>query len=150
MIDLIPMLYGIPIEGIERDIKDGTYILKSRGNINNDIKAQTVIVYGDVKGNIKADQVVVINGKATGNIHADTVMGLKDKRAEKTEKKVCDSCKFLYNHCGSQGYCEILKMTVLKKGDICGFYQEKKRQDIPTSLLRELHINKREIRQKGK
>ena len=40
-------------------------------------------------------------------------------------------------------------MTVLKEGDICGFYQEKK-QNILTSLLRELHINKREIRQKGK
>ena len=37
MIDLIPMLYGIPIEGIERDIKDGTYILKSKGNINSNI-----------------------------------------------------------------------------------------------------------------
>ena len=83
MIDLITMLYGIPIEGIERDIKDGTYILKSHGNINSDIKAQTVIVYGDVNGNIKADQIVVINGKATGNIHADIVMGLKDKKADK-------------------------------------------------------------------
>lgn len=125
MIDLIPMLYGIPIEGIERDIKDGTYILKSRGNINSNIKAQTVIVYGDVKGNIKADQVVVINGKATGNIHADTTVGLKDK---KTEKKFCDSCKFLHNLCGSQytDYCKKLKMNVLKKGDICGFYQEER------------------------
>lgn len=125
MIDLIPMLYGIPIEGIERDIKDGTYILKSRGNINSDIKAQTVIVYGDVKGNIKADQVVVINGKATGNIHADTAVGLKDK---KTEKKTCSSCKFL-SHYGSQqyvNYCNRLEMSVLKKGDICGLYQEKK------------------------
>lgn len=125
MIDLIPMLYGIPIEGIERDIKDGTYILKSRGNINSNIKAQTVIVYGDVKGNIKADQVVVINGKTTGNVHADTVVGLKDK---KTEKKICDSCKFLYHHFGSQyvDYCERLKMPVLKEGEICNFYQEKK------------------------
>lgn len=120
---LIPMLYGIPIEAIKRDIKDGKYILKSKGNINSNIKAQTVIVYGDVKGNIKADQVVIINGKATGNIHADTTVGLKNK-------KFCDSCKFLYNscHCDSQyvDYCEKLKMTVLKKGDICGFYQEKK------------------------
>lgn len=125
MVDLIPMLYGIPIEGIERDIKDGTYILKSRGNINSNIKAQTVIVYGDVKGNIKADQVVVINGKATGNIHADTAIGLKDK---KTEEKFCDSCKFLYNHYGSRyiDYCDKLKMTVLKEGEICRFYQEKK------------------------
>lgn len=125
MVDLIPMLYGIPIEGIERDIKDGTYILKSRGNINSNIKAQTVIVYGDVKGNIKADQVVVINGKATGNIHADTTVGLKDK---KTEKKVCNSCKFLYNHNDSQNvdYCEKLKILVIKEGDICGLYQKKK------------------------
>ena len=120
MIDLIPMLYGIPIEAIERDIKDGKYILKSKGNINSNIKAQTVIVYGDVKGNIKADQVVVINGKATGNIHADTVMGLKDKQKE--EKKFCNSCKFL---CHYIDYCERLKMTVLKDGETCGYYQEK-------------------------
>lgn len=125
MIDLIPMLYGIPIEGIERDIKDGTYILKSRGNINSNIKAQTVIVYGDVKGNIKADQVVVINGKITGNVHADTVMGLKDK---KIEKKVCDSCKYL-NHGNFQyiGDCEKLKIPVPKEGEICNFYQKKER-----------------------
>lgn len=127
MVDLIPMLYGIPIEGIERDIKDGTYILKSRGNINSNIKAQTVVVYGDVKGNIKADQVIVINGKATGNIHADTAVGLKDKKTEKKEK-VCNSCKFLYNHNDTQyiDYCEKLKMTVLKEGEICRFYQEEK------------------------
>lgn len=125
MIDLIPMLYGIPIEGIERDIKDGTYILKSKGNINSNIKAQTVIVYGDVKGNIKADQVVVINGKATGNIHADTVMGLKNKQKE---EKVCSSCKFLHNYNVSQyvDYCEKLKIFVDKKGKTCNYYQERK------------------------
>lgn len=121
---LIPMLYGIPIEAIERDIKDGKYILKSRGNINSNIKAQTIIVYGDVKGNIKADQVVVINGKATGNIHADTVMGLKDKQKE---EKCCNSCKFLHNYNISQyvDYCDRLKIPVDKKGKICSFYQKK-------------------------
>lgn len=125
MVDLIPMLYGIPIEGIERDIKDGTYILKSRGNINSNIKAQTVVVYGNVIGNIKADQVVIINGNTTGNINAETVVGLKDKQKK---EKFCDSCKFLYNPCGSQyiDYCERLKMTVLKKGETCKFYQERK------------------------
>lgn len=124
MIDLIPMLYGIPIEGIERDIKDGTYILKSKGNINSNIKAQTVIVYGDVKGNIKADQVVVINGKTTGNIHADTVMGLKNKQKK---ERFCNSCKFCKNFGDSQyiGYCEKLKIYVTKEGRICSFYQEK-------------------------
>ena len=119
------MLYGIPIEGIERDIEDGTYILKSKGNINSNIKAQTVIVYGDVNGNIKADQVVVINGKATGNIHADTVMGLKDKQKE---EKVCSSCKFLHNYNVSRyvDYCEKLKIFVDKKGKTCNYYQERK------------------------
>ena len=147
MIDLIPMLYGIPIEAIERDIKDGTYILKSRGNINSNIKAQTVIVYGDVKGNIKADQVVIINGKATGNIHADTVMDLKDNQKEK--KKTCEFCNFLYDRGDSQyvGYCKRLELCVNKEGKCC-FYQEKKQNNIPTSLLRDLHINKKEIRQK--
>ena len=142
MIDLIPMLYGIPIEGIERDIKDGKYILKSRGNINSNIKAQTVIVYGDVKGNIKADQVVVINGKATGNIHADTAVGLKDK---KTEEKFCDSCKFLYNYYGSRhlDYCDKLKMTVLKKGEICRFYQE---EENPAKQVSSPHLPLKKVR----
>ena len=124
MIDLIPMLYGIPIEGIERDIKDGTYILKSKGNINSNIKAQTVIVYGDVKGNIKADQVVVINGKATGNIHADTVVGLKDKQKE---EKLCNSCRFLYHYGDSRyfGFCKWLEAPIDKKEKICQFYQKR-------------------------
>lgn len=126
---LIPMLYGIPIEAIKRDIKDGKYILKSNGNINSNIKAQTVIVYGDVKGNIKADQVVVINGKATGNIHADTVVGLKDK---KTKEKVCNSCKFLYNY--NDCYCKKLEMPMDKEEQICSFYQEKRRQNVSFSL----------------
>ena len=123
MIDLIPMLYGIPIEGIERDIKDGTYILKSRGNINSNIKAQTVIVYGDVKGNIKADQVIVINGKATGNIHADTVMDLKDKQKK---EKFCNSCKF-FRFYRDFDYCERCRLFFLsKKEGNCQFYQEGK------------------------
>ena len=139
---LIPMLYGIPIEDIERDIKDGTYILKSRGNINNNIKAQTVIVYGDVKGNIKADQVVIINGKTTGNIHADTVMGLKDKQKE---KKVCSSCKFLYNRYGSQYvyYCEKLKIPVPKEGKICDFYQKREN---PAKQVSSPHLPLKKVR----
>lgn len=116
---LIPMLYGIPIEDIERDIKDGTYILKSQGNINSNIKAQTVIVYGDVKGNIKADQVVIINGKTTGNIHADTVMGLKDKQKE---EKYCNSCKE-YSHLLE--WCERFNIPLNKKEKICQFYQKR-------------------------
>lgn len=122
MIDLIPMFYGIPVEAIERDIKDGKYILKSRGNINSNIKAQTVIVYGDIKGNIKADQVIIINGKTTGNIHADTVMGLKDK---KTEENFCSSCIF-FSSSQSIGYCERFKLPLSKKEEICNFYQKKK------------------------
>lgn len=130
---LIPMLYGIPIEAIERDIKDGKYILKSRGNINSNIKAQTVIVYGDVKGNIKADQVVVINGKTTGNVHANTVMGLKDKQKE---KKVCNSCKFLQNFGNSQyiGYCEKLKIYVTREGRICSSYNPAKQISFPSPI----------------
>lgn len=134
---LIPMLYGIPIEAIERDIKDGKYILKSRGNINSNIKAQTVIVYGDVKGNIKADQVVVINGKTTGNVHANTVVGLKDKKTK--EEETCYSCKFL-NHSDSQyaGYCEKRGIPVIK----CSFYQEKKN---PAKQISSPHLSLKKV-----
>ena len=163
--------YVTKITGIDKDIKDGKWILKSQGDINGNINAQTVIVYGDVKGNIKADQVVVINGKATGNIHADTVVGLKDK---KTEKKSCNSCKFLCYHCNSRyiDYCDRLEMTVLKDGEICKFYQEKEKENpakqvssptlpvkkqiqqnsiknISRVPVRLSQINKRRIRQKG-
>ena len=83
MIDLIPMFYGIPVAGIERDVKDGKFILKSQGNINNSVKAQTVIVYGNVNGPIKADQVVIINGDAIGIVHADNVTKLESKGEKK-------------------------------------------------------------------
>lgn len=126
---LIPMLYGIPIENIKRDIKDGKYILKSKGNINSNIKAQTVIVYGDVKGNIKADQVVIINGKTTGNIHADTVMGLKDKQKE---EKYCNSCKE-YSYLLDQ--CERFNIPLNKKEKICQFYQEKRKRILQNMFL---------------
>lgn len=91
MIDLIPMFYGIPVAEIERDVKDGKFILKSQGNINSDVKAQTIIVYGNVTGSIKADQVVIINGNATGNIHANTVTKLESKERKKEN---CTSCSF--------------------------------------------------------
>ena len=32
--------WGIPVEEIAKDVKDGKFILKTRGNINNDVKAQ--------------------------------------------------------------------------------------------------------------
>ena len=125
--DLIPTLCGIPIEEIKRDIKDGTYILKSHGNINSNVKAQTVIVYGNVTGNIKADQVVVINGKTTGNIHANTVMDLKDKQKE---EKYCNSCKFFSKSSQFQSWncCERFNLFFLnEKEEICQFYQKKKK-----------------------
>ena len=43
--------WGVPIEEITRDVKDGKFILKTQGNINNDVKAQTVIFYGNVTNN---------------------------------------------------------------------------------------------------
>ena len=86
-----PMLFGIPIANIERDIKDGKYILESKGTVSGNIHAQTVVVYGNISGNIKADEVVLINGKCTGNIHADTVVGLEQPQKK---KKNCQNCKY--------------------------------------------------------
>lgn len=86
-----PMLFGIPIANIERDIKDGKYILESKGTVSGNVHAQTVVVYGNITGNIKADEVVLINGKCTGNIHADTVVGLE--QPQKKEKN-CQTCKY--------------------------------------------------------
>lgn len=136
MVDLIPMLYGIPIEGIERDIKDGKYILKSRGNINSNIKAQTVIVYGNVVGNIKADQVVIINGNATGNINAETVTKLESK-----EKKTCKSCK--YYSAPSIFYCEERKSMFANNKKICGKYQKKEN---PTKQVSSPHLPLKKVR----
>lgn len=108
MIDLIPMFYGIPVAEIERDVKDGKFILKSQGNINSDVKAQTIVVYGNVTGSIKADQVVIINGNATGNIHANTVTKLESK-----EKKTCESCKY-YQNKDNFFQCNYLHTTFIK------------------------------------
>ena len=127
MIDLIPMFYGIPVAEIERDVKDGKFILKSQGNINSDVKAQTIVVYGNVTGPIEADQVVIINGKITGNIHANTVTKLESK-----EKKTCESCKYYTEEDCLPGLsrCEE-KMAVFFKEDmkICDFYQEEKKNE---------------------
>lgn len=65
------------ITQINQDIKDGKWILKSEGDINGSVKAQTVIVYGNVNGGIKAEEVVVINGEIDGPVKADKVVGLK-------------------------------------------------------------------------
>lgn len=108
MIDLIPMFYGIPVAEIERDVKDGKFILKSQGNINSNVEAQTVIVYGNVTGPIKADQVVIINGNATDNIHANTVTKLESKG-----KKTCKSCKY-YQSKDNFFQCKYLNITLIK------------------------------------
>ena len=123
MIDLIPIFYGIPVAEIERDIKDGKFILKSQGNINSNINAQTIIVYGNVNGPIKADQVVIINGDAIGVVHADNVTKLESK-----EKKTCESCKYYTEEDCLPGLsrCEE-KMAIFFKEDmkICDSYQKK-------------------------
>lgn len=115
--------WGIPVEEIAKDVKDGKFILKTRGNINNDVKAQTVIVYGNVTGPIKANQVVIINGNATGNIKAETVTKIESK-----EKKTCESCKYYTEEDCLPGLsrCEE-KMAVFFKKDmkICDSYQKK-------------------------
>lgn len=115
--------WGIPVEEIAKDVKDGKFILKTRGNINNDVKAQTVIVYGNVTGPIEAEQVVIINGNATGNIRAETVTKLESK-----EKKTCESCKYYTerNCISSLFYCEEKKSGFVKSDiKICEKYQKK-------------------------
>lgn len=123
MIDYTTTFHGVPVSEINRDIKDGKWILKSQGNINGDIKAQTVVVYGNVKGNIKADQVVIINGNATGNVKAETITKLESK-----EKKTCESCKYYTEEDCLPGLsrCEE-KMAIFFKEDmkICDSYQKK-------------------------
>lgn len=109
MIDYTTTFHGVPVSEINRDIKDGKWILKSQGNINGDIKAQTVVVYGNIKGNIKADQVVIINGNATGNIKAETVTKLESK-----EKKNCESCKYYKNIDNRFFQCDYLNSTFIK------------------------------------
>ncbi len=58
-------------------------------NINGDVvNAKTVIVYGDIKGNVcNCDDVIVINGDVNGNITlCDNVAGLlADKGIERCD-----------------------------------------------------------------
>lgn len=118
-------LCGIPVAGIERDIKDGKYILKSNGIINTDVHAQTVIVYGNVIGDIKADEVVLINGKCTGNIHADTVVGLEQPQKKEGN---CKKCKHYHPYNMYDGSWLCTACPAVRKVDLkpCNNYQEKK------------------------
>ena len=145
MIDLIPMFYGIPVAEVERDVKDGKFILKSQGNINSDVKAQTIIVYGNVNGPIRAEQVVIINGDATGNVHADNITKLESK-----EKKTCESCKYYTeeNCIPSLFYCKQKKSGFVKKDiKICEEYQKKENpaKNVSSPIL----PTKRKIEQKN-
>lgn len=115
--------WGIPVEEIAKDVKDGKFILKSKGNINGNIKAQTVIVYGNVNGEINADQVVLINGNATGNVRTETVTKLESKK-----QKTCKSCKYYTeeNCIPSLFYCKEKKSAFVKSDiKICEKYQKK-------------------------
>ena len=118
MIDYTTTFHGVPVSEINKDIKDGKWILKNQGNINGNVKAQIVIVYGNVSGEIKADQVIVINGNATGNIRAETVTKLESK-----EKKTCESCK--YWSAPSIFYCEKKKSIFANNIKNCEEYQKK-------------------------
>lgn len=125
MYDSELFFWGIPIKEITKDVKDGKFILKTQGNINNNVKAQTVIVYGNVTGPIEAEQVVIINGNATGNIKAETVTKLESK-----EKKTCESCKYYTeeNCISSLFYCKEKKSAFVKSDiKICEKYQEEKK-----------------------
>ena len=133
---------GIPIAEIERDIKDGKYILKSNGIITGDVHAQTVVIYGNAIGNIKADEVVLINGKCTGNIHADTVVGL-----EQPEKN-CKNCKHYHPYNMYDGSWLCTASPTVRKVDLksCSNYQEKgnpaKQVSSPRLPVRKSIINK--------
>ena len=123
MYDRKLLFWGVPVVEISKDVKDGKFILKSQGNINGNVEAQTVIVYGNVSGEIKADQVVIINGNATGNIRAETVTKLESK-----EKKTCESCKYYTEekYVPSLYYCEEKKSSFVKSNiKICEKYQKK-------------------------
>lgn len=122
--------WGIPVEEIAKDVKDGKFILKSKGNINGNIKAQTVIVYGNVNGPIQAEQVVIINGNTTGNIKADTVTKLESKKQE-----TCKSCKYYTeeNCIPSLFYCKEKKSAFVKSDiKICEKYQKKENKEKKT------------------
>lgn len=118
--------WGIPVEQISKDVNDGKFILKSQGNINGNVKAQTVIVYGNVSGEIKADQVVVINGNVTGNVRADNVTKLESKK-----EKTCKSCEYYTeeNCIPALFYCKE-KRSAFAKSDIkiCEKYQKKEKK----------------------
>lgn len=111
------------ITQINQDIKDGKWILKSEGDINGSVKAQTVIVYGNVNGGIKAEEVVVINGKIDGPIKANSVVGLKSKEEQKNKKieKICKNCQFykpISNYIVFDGNC-LLQLRVTFKNETC-------------------------------
>lgn len=118
------------ITQINQDIKDGKWILKSEGDINGSVKAQTVIVYGNVNGGIKAEEVVVINGEIDGPVKADKVVGLKSKEEQKNKEveKICKNCKFYKpnpNYLVFDGDCllqsEILPRATMKNETCCNF-----------------------------
>ena len=81
----------------KEDEKQKIFKITSPSLLEN-IKADTVIVYGDVKGNIDAQNVICMKGDISGNINAETVASLPSSHDAKTDYRrnhpSCEFCRF--------------------------------------------------------
>lgn len=83
---------------IEREDEKQRILKITSPSLLENIKADTVIVYGDVKGNIDAQNVICMKGDISGNINAATVASLPSSHDAKTDYRRnhpnCEFCRF--------------------------------------------------------
>lgn len=83
---------------IEKEDEKQKILKITSPSLLENIKADTVIVYGDIKGNIDAQNVICMKGDISGNIKAATVASLPSSHDAKTDYRrnhpSCEFCRF--------------------------------------------------------
>lgn len=122
---------------IEKEDEKQRILKITSPSLLENIKADTVIVYGDIKGNIDAQNVICMKGDISGNINAATVASLPSSHDAKTDYRRshpnCEFCRFckktpplswnlepVYNCRVTNKYIKRLRSAI-----VCKYYEPK-------------------------
>lgn len=124
----------------QEDEKQKILKIISPSILDKNIKADVVIVYGQISGNIDAENVVCMKGDILGDIKADTVFvppRVKDAQADyRSTHPNCRHCKFCkviespsWSHFPNVYKCDVNKKNLKKwnriRARLCKYYEPK-------------------------
>lgn len=128
----------------QEDEKQKILKITSPSVLNKNIKADVVIVYGQISGEINANNVICIKGNITGNINADKVICPPRSQDAQTDFRIahpdCRYCKFCgvkkppsWSSCSDRYKCKVkdkeLKRWYKIRARFCKYYQAKQGEE---------------------